>query len=376
MSNKNIDKTRLKRDYIKNPLIKGKGSSPSEKPYKEDLEYLYIELNLSKIELGKYLNLPPTSLSKVLSFYNIKKDKNKILKNMKQTLMEKYGVENISFLQETKDKISSKIKEKSETIVKKIKQTKLERYGDENYNNNIQQKQTCLERYGTKNPSQLKIIKDKVKQTKLERYGDENYINIEKMKQTLMEKYGVDNISKTQYFKNAYKQTMLEKYGVEHYSQTNDYKIKFKRTLKKNGKCRGSDEENIIYQKILQFYPDVLRWYSNDERYPFECDFYIPSLDTFIEYQGDWYHGKKPYNEPYDSENKHHNDMLNKWKLKDEEFISKGFKRNKYARAIKIWTIKDPLKRQTALKNNLNYIEIFDINDIDTILEGLKNVKK
>lgn len=277
MSNKNIDKTRLKRDYIKNPLIKGKGSSPSEKPYKEDLEYLYIELNLSKIELGKYLNLPSTSLSKVLSFYNIKKDKNKILKNMKQTLMEKYGV---------------------------------------------------------------------------------------------------DNISKTQYFKNAYKQTMLEKYGVEHYSQTNDYKIKFKRTLKKNGKCRGSDEENIIYQKILQFYPDVLRWYSNDERYPFECDFYIPSLDTFIEYQGDWYHGKKPYNEPYDSENKHHNDMLNKWKLKDEEFISKGFKRNKYARAIKIWTIKDPLKRQTALKNNLNYIEIFDINDIDTILEGLKNVKK
>lgn len=29
-----------------------------------------------------------------------------------------------------------------------------------------------------------------------------------------------------------------------------------------------------------------------------------------------------------------------------------------------------------ALKNNLNYIEIFDINDVDNILEGLKNVKK
>ena len=42
----NVDFSLLKRDYLKNPLnitLNGKGS---EKPFKQDLEYLYITLNI------------------------------------------------------------------------------------------------------------------------------------------------------------------------------------------------------------------------------------------------------------------------------------------------------------------------------------------
>ena len=195
------------------------------------------------------------------------------------------------------------------------------------------------------------------------------------MKETCFEKYGVDNYSKTIDFKRKYKEKMIEKYGVEHYSQTDEYKIKFRDTIKKKGKCRGSKEENKIYEILEKLYPDIIRWYSVDNRYPFECDFYIPSIDVFIEYQGDWLHGRKPYNEPYDSNNINHQKILKFWKFKNDTFIEKGQKRNKYDRAIKVWTIKDPLKRETAKRNNLNYIEIFDINDIENVLTKLENIK-
>ena len=39
----------------------------------------------------------------------------------------------------------------------------------------------------------------------------------------------------------------------------------------------------------------------------------------------------------------------------------------KYQQAINVWTISDPLKRETAKKNNLNYLEIFSCNENDIL---------
>lgn len=46
----NINKNRLLRDYVNNPLqhIENQFGKPLELPFKEDLEYLYIELNLRR----------------------------------------------------------------------------------------------------------------------------------------------------------------------------------------------------------------------------------------------------------------------------------------------------------------------------------------
>lgn len=46
----NIDENKLLRDYVNNPLhhIETEKGKPLELPYKEDLQYLYIELNLRR----------------------------------------------------------------------------------------------------------------------------------------------------------------------------------------------------------------------------------------------------------------------------------------------------------------------------------------
>lgn len=48
----NIDTTKLKRDYLKQPLNKITINTPTgycyEKPFVEDVKYLYIDCNVSK----------------------------------------------------------------------------------------------------------------------------------------------------------------------------------------------------------------------------------------------------------------------------------------------------------------------------------------
>lgn len=60
------------------------------------------------------------------------------------------------------------------------------------------------------------------------------------------------------------------------------------------------DKDDIIYQ------------YSDKERYPFNCDFYVKSKDLFIEVNYFWTHGTEPFNE----NNPEHIKKLNEWKEK------------------------------------------------------------
>ena len=46
-------------------------------------------------------------------------------------------------------------------------------------------------------------------------------------------------------------------------------------------------------------------------------------------------------------------------------------KKDYYKKAIDVWTQKDPIKRETAKNNNLNYLEIFS-NDIEIVIEQFK----
>ena len=67
---------------------------------------------------------------------------------------------------------------------------------------------------------------------------------------------------------------------------------------------------------------------------------------------GLWTHGSHPY----DKNNIEDQKLLEKWESKDSKY---------YKDAIKTWTIRDVLKRETAKLNNLNYLEIFgkEINE-------------
>lgn len=106
-----------------------------------------------------------------------------------------------------------------------------------------------------------------------------------------------------------------------------------------------SKPEKFLYEKLIGEYgaENVKTQYNLDPRYPFRCDFYIVSEDLFIELQGTWMHGKHPF----DINNPEDIDILEKWK-------EKAIDHPQYASAIEIWTHKDVMKREYALKNNLN----------------------
>ena len=88
---------------------------------------------------------------------------------------------------------------------------------------------------------------------------------------------------------------------------------------------------------------DVIRQYQSDPRYPFACDFYIKSLDLFVELNLTWTHGGKQF---VGSE-----EDLAKLAIWQEKAKHSKF----YENAIETWTIRDVIKIQTAAKNNLNY---------------------
>ncbi len=120
-------------------------------------------------------------------------------------------------------------------------------------------------------------------------------------------------------------------------------------TKKKNNSFNTSKPEEELYTKLLEKYNNktVLRRYK-EERYPFYCDFYVVEDDLFIELNAHWTHGGKPY----DQNDKECQEKLSYWreKAKTSKF---------YENAIKTWTERDVVKRETAIKNNLNYEVIY-----------------
>ena len=187
---------------------------------------------------------------------------------------------------------------------------------------NEKRKNTCLKIYGVVNPVQSKEIQ-------------------EKSKQTCLKKYGVDNYSKTKEFKEY----------ISDYVSSIEVQNKINNTKRKNNTFNTSKEEEKVYNILKDRFKKVERQYKDKERYPYCCDFYIPENDLFIECNFHWTHGKHAYNK----ESIKDQVILERWKSKNTRY---------YDNAIKTWTIRDVEKRNTAIKNNLNYIEIFNINEL------------
>ena len=119
----------------------------------------------------------------------------------------------------------------------------------------------------------------------------------------------------------------------------------------------SSKEEKYIFN-LLQKRFNLLKTQYKSKQYPWKCDFYIPEINTYIEYQGYWGHGKLGTKVlgPYNVNNEEHQKVLNTWK-------QRSIKHSTYKRAIEIWTVRDPLKRKTAKDNGLNWLEFFTIEE-------------
>ena len=287
-----------------------------------------------------------------------------------------------------------------ESVKEKIKQTNLEKYGVEfsmqNEDVKRKTKETWMKKYGADIPFKDPLIDSKRKKTCMERYGVEYSFqsenNKEKSKQTWIEKYGVDNPLKSDIIKEKVKQTNLEKYGVEYATQNIEIRkkqletfnkkyggnapicdptIKEKilskmpesrekeyQTRKKNGSFNISKPEKELLEYIKLYFPNVEYQYKNKKEYPFRCDFYIPELNLYIEYNGLWTHG----GHQFDENNQEDIDKLNLWKSKNTKY---------YNVAIKVWTDLDVRKRTIAKNNNLNYKEFWNLNEAKQFIDSL-----
>lgn len=252
---------------------------------------------------------------------------------------------------ETKDKISASNKNKipwnkekklSEEEKLKIINTKIKKYGslDAAYDSMIQKtKATFLENYGVDNPNKNKIIKDKRKKTisNIDNFYDNR---AEKSRKTKIEKYGsLENAELNRL-------NTIRKNNPDYFVQWRD---KISQTMRNNETFNKSKPEDMYYDLLLSLYDnnDVVRQYK-DERYPFNCDFYIKSEDLFIELNLSWVHGGHAFNIYNENDIR----ILSNWQEKAK--TSKY-----YENAIYIWTDLDVRKQLIANKNNLNYISIY-----------------
>lgn len=377
-----MEYNKLKRNYKENPLKKG------EYPEENDIKYLFLDCCLSRKECAEICYCTEEKVKIACRKYEIKKTKEQRNALRKRTTLQKYGAENVSQLVEVKQKkIQTTLEHygtenpaQAQEVKEKAKKTCLERYGVES-TNSLQEKkekikQTFLKRYNVENAMHVPSIKQKQQQTNLTKYGNINPIkNPEvrtKREKTCLEKYGKENLYGTEYFKSKSKETCLEKYGTDNIMKTIEMREHFKQikpqiiaklrekqeeSLKKalktkriNQSFSKSQPENNIYTDLSALFPSTERQYRS-ELYPFACDFYIPELDLYIEFQGSWTHGGMPF-----EQNNTCLAKLAKWqeKAKDSDF---------YKNAIYTWTDLDVRKRNTAKENNLNWIEFFNYEE-------------
>jgi hypothetical protein len=268
--------------------------------------------------------------------------------------------------------------------------TEMNKNMDEQTKRNKREKmrKTCLEKYGVEYSTQARQMKEKSSKTKLERYGNEKYVNIEKriktnkekyggnaplcdenvknkMLETNIRRYGVYNVFQNEDVKSQIIETNIRRYGVQYPMMSKDIqnKVDYAKAVEKqflskqrNGTLHTSSHEEKIFEYLIEKYRNVKKQYT-DNRYAnpksklkFKCDFYLVDYDLFIEYQGTYHHG----GEPFDNNNESHLKKLAEWKERSENHINSDYKE-----AIRVWTMKDPLKRSVAKNNKLNYLEIW-----------------
>ena len=259
-----FDVSKLTRDYSIIPLKKMKINTPTgytyEIPPKEDLEYLYNELNYSTQMIWEYFGVSRRIVQGWFKKLGIKKSQKLITKSIQRTNYKKYG---------------SKTPLQNEIIKRKIFNTKLERYNDSGYNNRDKAKITVRKLYGCDNVNQIQI-RDKLyilnnKDNFIKYIKDNNIINATDMSN----KIGISE---------AVLARKIIKYELSY--------------LFDNSR---SVLEKTIYEKMLSFIPtiehNVKPFKGNHSRK--EIDIYDSIQQKGIEIDGTYWHGSLQYDDYY-----------------------------------------------------------------------------
>lgn len=211
-------------------------------------------------------------------------------------------------------------------------------------------------------------VRAKIEATSMARYGVPYYWQSEAGRVRLKEILNAEGI------REKMRQTNLERYGNESWSasevgkkrlseifSSEEVQHKITEGKRRNGTINDSKPEKAAYALLVEKFgeDDVIAQYRS-ERYPFKCDFYIKSIDMFIELNAYWMHGGHWFDE---------NDAADLERL--QAWLSSD--KDAYTRAVYIWTEYDLKKRATAIRNNLNYL-VFWNNDLSDMKDWLATI--
>lgn len=242
-----------------------------------------------------------------------------------KTVHDKYGVDNV-FDKSVFDKVVSE-----DAILK----------------GRVKRVRTLQERYGVSSPNADPNIAAKMQQT---------------LRQTNMARYGVENAMQradiaAKSCANRQK-TMLERYGAANSVEVSEIRNRIFGIRNANGTSSTSKSEDMLYDMLVNRFgaDDVLRNFNGDSRYPFHVDFYIKSLDLFIELNGDRCHN----DHWFDASSVSDRQTAEAWLKNAEKLEVETGKSSRYRKYLHVWTESDVLKRNTARKNKLHYLVFWD----------------
>lgn len=312
-------------------------------PSKEDFYNQYITNNLSIQELSEHYNVGKSTIDNWIKAFQITKPKELIKQCKERTNLKKFGYTNVALIPGYRKKTHFSIPMPSyedfykHYIEENMSRTELCEY--------YKVGKSTIDKW-------IRVLKIKKSQDLINK-SIQNY---------MLKKYNVISYSMLKQSKEKVRKTNQKKFGKEYYTQTEEYQIRANTTKKIKNTYGKSKQEEKVYEDLLKSFKetDIIRQYRS-EKYPFACDFYIKSLDLYIECHFSQFHNFKPF----DINNSEHIKELKILQNKAQEINFKGVLKKQYDMIIKVWTKTDPLKLQTFMKNKLNYKIFYTVEDFN-----------
>lgn len=211
--------------------------------------------------------------------------------------------------------------------------------------------------------------RQKIAATCLDRYGATRYLDSDAGKAHVTQirsnpefRRKMSKIIASDAVQEKTKETSLQRYGVAFPTQLKDVQDKIYKTKKKNHTVNSSKSEADMYALLVAKFglEHVTHQYKHDVRYPFVCDFYVDSLDLFIELNAHWSHGGQWFDKESEV-----------CRLKFDEWTKKARESVYYADALKTWTVRDVKKCRAAIDHDLNYV-VFWKNDLSDFKQWIE----
>lgn len=159
---------------------------------------------------------------------------------VKQTTLDRYGVENPMHLDKFKQKAMD---------------SQIKKFGKFAFNTD-KQKQTMMERYGVTVPAKNKEIQKKIQETQYENNGGVYAFNTEKQRQTMIERYGGAGSMSSPEVREKLRKTLMERYGYENPMQIPEVKERALKKIVENhgilfGGAGNISKKNVLFQESL-----------------------------------------------------------------------------------------------------------------------------